>query len=58
MGKKGDPNAVVDNRGRVFGVEGLRVVDASIFPLLPAGHPMTTIYALAELISEDILSKL
>ncbi|KAF2814507.1 alcohol oxidase [Mytilinidion resinicola] len=56
MGKKDDKNAVVDTRGRVYGVEGLRVVDTSIFPLLPAGHPMSTIYALSELIAEDIIS--
>ena len=49
MGKKSDPNAVVDTRGRVYGVEGLRIVDASIFPLLPAGHPMSTICKLCEL---------
>jgi choline dehydrogenase len=56
MGKKGDKSAVVDPRGKVYGVEGLRVVDTSVFPLLPAGHPMSTIYALAELITEDILA--
>ncbi|KAF2205972.1 alcohol oxidase [Delitschia confertaspora ATCC 74209] len=56
MGKKTDKMAVVDTRGKVYGVENLRVVDASIFPLLPAGHPMSTIYALSELIAEDILS--
>lgn len=49
MGKKSDPNAVVDTRGRVYGVEGLRIVDASIFPLLPAGHPMSTICKLCRL---------
>lgn len=43
MGKPSDKNAVVDTRGRVYGVENLRVVDASIFPILPAGHPMSTI---------------
>jgi choline dehydrogenase len=31
-------DAVVDNRGRVFGVEGLRVVDASIFPTVTSGN--------------------
>jgi choline dehydrogenase len=56
MGKKGDKDAVVDSRGRVYGVEGLRVVDTSVFPLLPAGHPMSTLYALADLIAEDILA--
>lgn len=39
MGKAGDPMAVVDSRARVFGVRGLRVVDASAFPFLPPGHP-------------------
>ena len=43
MGKAGDPTAVVDARSRVFGVQGLRVVDASSMPLLPPGHPMATI---------------
>lgn len=42
MGKDGDNMAVVDGKGRVYGVERLRVVDASIFPLLPPGHPMAT----------------
>lgn len=50
-----DEMSVVDTDGKVFGVDGLRVVDASIFPLLPPGHPMSTIYALAEKISENII---
>lgn len=54
MGKKDDPLAVVDTRGRVYGVRGLRVVDASAFPLLPPGHPQSTVYALAEKIACDI----
>ncbi|KAK8037363.1 hypothetical protein PG991_000709 [Apiospora marii] len=56
MGKRGDKEAVVDSRGRVFGVQGLRVVDASIFPELPPGHPQATVYALAEKIACDISS--
>ncbi|KAK8102376.1 gmc oxidoreductase protein [Apiospora sp. TS-2023a] len=56
MGKKGDAEAVVDSQGRVFGVQGLRVVDASAFPLLPPGHPQATVYALAEKIACDISS--
>ncbi|QDS74529.1 hypothetical protein FKW77_007519 [Venturia effusa] len=55
MGKDGDPKAVVDSKARVFGVKGLRVVDASSFAFLPPGHPQSTIYALAEKISVDIL---
>ncbi|KAL8676148.1 MAG: hypothetical protein Q9186_007302 [Xanthomendoza sp. 1 TL-2023] len=49
-----DKMAVVDSKGRVFGVQGLRVVDASVFPVLPPGHPQATVYALAEKIAEDI----
>ncbi|QSZ37525.1 hypothetical protein DSL72_008623 [Monilinia vaccinii-corymbosi] len=54
MGREGDPMAVVDSKARVFGVRGLRVVDASAFPLLPPGHPQSTVYALAEKIAADI----
>lgn len=43
MGKRGNPAAVVDSKARVIGVHGLRVVDASAFPLLPPGHPMATV---------------
>ena len=32
MGPDSDPMAVVDQHGRVRGLEGLRVVDASILP--------------------------
>ena len=43
MGKKGDPNAVIDAGGKVFGVTGLRVVDASAFPFVPPGHIQATV---------------
>lgn len=56
MGKKEDPMAVVDSEARVFGVAGLRVVDASAFALLPPGHPQSTIYALAEKIAASIIA--
>jgi choline dehydrogenase len=35
MGVAGDPGAVVDERARVHGIEGLRVADASIMPRIP-----------------------
>ncbi|KAJ4367774.1 hypothetical protein N0V86_009896 [Didymella sp. IMI 355093] len=54
MGRRNDSMAVVDSQARVIGVEGLRVVDASAFPMLVPGHPMSTIYALAEKITCDI----
>jgi choline dehydrogenase len=43
MGRVKDPNAVLDSHARVIGVDGLRVVDASAFPLLPPGHPQATV---------------
>lgn len=55
MGKAGDKMAVVDSEGRVFGTKRLRVVDASAMPFLPPGHPMSTIYAMAEFVSERVL---
>ncbi|ETN44713.1 uncharacterized protein HMPREF1541_10383 [Cyphellophora europaea CBS 101466] len=56
MGTDNDTMAVLDSRARVRGTKGLRVVDASSFPVLLPGHPQGTIYALAEKIAEDILS--
>ena len=38
MGSADDPGAVVDNAGRLRGIEGLRVVDASIMPAVPRGN--------------------
>jgi 5-(hydroxymethyl)furfural/furfural oxidase len=38
MGRPDDPMAVVDTQGRVRGVQGLRVVDASIFPVVPCAN--------------------
>jgi choline dehydrogenase len=38
MGREGDPGAVVDQHGRVFGVEGLFVADAGIMPAIPRAN--------------------
>ena len=38
MGPGVDPTAVVDNKLRVYGLEGLRVIDASIMPTMPSAN--------------------
>lgn len=52
MGNAGDPKAVVDLQGRVHGVHGLRVVDASIFPDVPSVATNVTTIATAEHITQ------
>lgn len=56
MGQARDPGAVVDNAGRVYGVDGLRVVDASIMPWVPRGNTNIPTLMLAEKIAAEILS--
>ena len=54
MGRVGDPDAVVDNAGRVHGFEGLRVVDASIMPTVPRGNTNIPTIMVAEKIAAAI----
>jgi choline dehydrogenase-like flavoprotein len=52
-----DQGGVVDERLRVYGVTGLRIVDASIIPVIPDAHTQAVVYMIAEkaavMIKED-----
>lgn len=50
-----EQGGVVDAALRVYGVQRLRVVDASFMPLLPATHTSSTIYAVAEKVRPSFL---
>ena len=56
MGDPDDPMAVTDPAGRVRGVDGLRVVDASIFPVVPCANTNFPTLMTAEKISDAILA--
>jgi 5-(hydroxymethyl)furfural/furfural oxidase len=57
MGSAGDPMAVTDPAGRVRGVEGLRVVDASLFPVVPCANTNIPTLMTAEKIADAILDQ-
>ena len=57
MGADDDPMAVTDITGQVRGVEGLRVVDASIFPVVPCANTNFPTLMTAEKISDAILAE-
>lgn len=55
MGRVDDPMAVVDNQGRVKGIQGLRVVDASIFPVVPCANTNFPVLMSAEKIADAMM---
>jgi 5-(hydroxymethyl)furfural/furfural oxidase len=56
MGAEDDPMAVTDPAGRVRGVAGLRVVDASVFPQVPCANTNFPVLMTAEKMSDAILA--
>lgn len=55
MGAIEDPLAVVDPQGRVIGLGGLRVADASVMPTVPRGNTNLPVLMIAEKLSAAIL---
>lgn len=53
IGVEGD--GCVDSKFRLFGVEGLRVVDGSVFPKVPGAFPVLPTFMIGEKAAEDIL---
>ena len=54
MAPDSDPTAVVDDQLRVRGLEGLRVVDASIMPTMPSANLNASVLMIAEKASDMI----
>ena len=57
MGPSSDPTAVVNPELRVYGVDRLRVVDASIMPLVVNGNPTAIIYTIAAKAAHMMIEK-
>jgi len=56
IGPATDPHAVVDSAFRVHGTQGLRVVDASVFPRIPGFFIVTAVYMISEKATDAILA--
>ena len=56
MGRPDDPTAVVDGCGRVLGLEGLWVIDASIMARVPSANTHLATLALAERLGAEFLA--
>jgi choline dehydrogenase len=51
MGTEDDPHAVTDQHGRVHGLQGLHIADASLFPTIPTGNIHLTVLMVAHRIA-------
>ena len=57
IGPDSDPKAVLDSDFKVKGVDGLRVVDASIFPKIPGFYIALPLYIVSEKASDVIIKE-
>ncbi|XP_044267345.1 glucose dehydrogenase [FAD, quinone]-like [Tribolium madens] len=57
MGPSSDPTAVVDPKLQVHGIEGLRIMDASVMPTVLSGNTHATVVMIAEKGSDYIKQK-
>lgn len=57
MGRRDDPEAVVDPEGRVIGVDGLRVADSSIFPRITNGNLNAPSIMVGEKMADHVLGR-
>jgi 5-(hydroxymethyl)furfural/furfural oxidase len=56
IGERSDNDSVVDSAGRVIGVDGLRVVDASVMPVIPRANLNVPTIMLAEKLAAAFMS--
>ena len=57
MGPSSDPTAVVDDRLRVHGLDGLRVIDASVMPAMISANLNAAVMMIAEKGADLVLDK-
>ena len=57
MGPKSDQTSVVDDQLRVHGIEGLRVVDASIMPSVVSANTSASVFMIGEMATDMILGR-
>ena len=50
MGPPSDPEAVVDPHLRVYGIKGLRVIDASIMPQVVSGNTNAAVIMIGKIL--------